>query len=197
MAQIFQRSTNFISKLTILGAAFIVISGGAGAWTYYQSSWNTRKHMTLEQPVPFSHEHHVRVLGIECRYCHTTVDVGAFAGIPPVKTCMTCHSQVWKDSPMLEPVRESYRSKKPIQWVRVHDLPEHVFFNHAIHVNRGITCAQCHGEVARMPLVYQDKSLLMRWCVDCHRGQEVRSTLHMDAKTRQPHPMMDCMVCHR
>jgi hypothetical protein len=110
--------------------------------------------------------------GIDCRYCHTTVETSATAGIPSTKTCMNCHSQIWSDSPYLEPVRESWRTGKPIKWTRVHDLPDFAYFNHSIHVNKGVGCSTCHGNVAEMPAIYQVASLQMEWCLQCHRQPE-------------------------
>ena len=108
-------------------------------------------------------------MGIDCRYCHTTVEVSAFAGVPPTETCMTCHSQIWTEAPILEPVRASFRDNKPIEWNRVHDLPDFVYFNHSIHVNQGIGCQSCHGQVDQMPLMKKAHTLNMEWCLDCHR----------------------------
>jgi hypothetical protein len=125
-----------------------------------------------DQPVPFSHKHHVGGLGLDCRFCHTSVDKAQFAGIPPTKTCMTCHSQVWVDSPMLEPVRASFRGDKPLNWTRVHDLPDFAYFNHSIHVAKGVGCTTCHGPVDQMPLMWREASLNMEWCLDCHRHPE-------------------------
>jgi hypothetical protein len=122
--------------------------------------------------VQFSHQHHVGGLGLDCRYCHTSVEKAAAAGIPPTKTCMNCHSQIWSTSPELEPVRESFRTGKSLEWVRVHDLPEFAYFNHSAHVNKGMGCSTCHGRVDRMPLVWQEKSLQMEWCLECHRAPE-------------------------
>jgi hypothetical protein len=124
------------------------------------------------QPVPFSHEHHVGGLGIDCRYCHTSVETSAFAGIPPAATCMNCHSQIWSTSSMLEPVRASYRTGKPIVWMRIHELPDYVNFNHSIHVSKGVGCVACHGRVDQMPLTWQAEPLTMQWCLDCHREPE-------------------------
>ena len=170
MAQIFHQSTNTISKVSIFGALF----GLAGVlWLMYAvaaSPYVTQAGVARDQPVPFSHQHHVGGLGLDCRYCHTAVETSAVAGVPPTKTCMNCHSQIWGDSPTLEPVRESFRSDKSINWNRVHDLPDFVYFNHSIHVAKGVGCATCHGRVDRMPLMYQENSLMMRWCLDCHRN---------------------------
>jgi len=132
----------------------------------------TRQHEAREQPVQFYHMHHVGGMGIDCRYCHTSVEKSATAGIPPTKTCMNCHSQIFNQSPTLEPVRASWRTNTSIPWVKVHDLPDFVYFNHSAHVNKGVGCTTCHGPVDRMPYVYQEKSLLMEWCLDCHRQPE-------------------------
>jgi hypothetical protein len=124
------------------------------------------------QPVPFSHKHHVGGLGLDCRYCHTSVEVSGFAGIPPTKTCMNCHSQIWTNAPMLEPVRESYRSGKSLVWTRANDLPDFVYFDHSIHINKGVGCDTCHGPVNKMPLMFNYGSLQMEWCLNCHREPE-------------------------
>ena len=172
MAQIFNRSTNFLSKFSIFGSLFIVAGIAGSGWEIYRSPWVTRVNVPREQPVPFSHEHHVGGLGLDCRYCHTSVEKSAFAGIPPVKTCMTCHSQIWTNARLLEPVRESYRNGTPLAWTRVHDLPDFVFFNHSIHLHKGIGCVSCHGRVDRMPITWQVETLQMRWCLSCHRNPE-------------------------
>jgi hypothetical protein len=137
-----------------------------------RSSYVTEANLVRPQPVPFSHKHHVSGLGIDCRYCHTAVEQSAFAGIPSTAICMNCHNQIWTNSPMLEPVRESYRTGQPLRWTRVHNLAEFAYFNHSIHVNKGVGCATCHGRVDQMPLVSQERSLLMEWCLDCHRSPE-------------------------
>jgi len=216
MAQIFHPSTNTISRLTIFGAVFMI---GGALWTAQQlnrSSYLTLAGVARDQPVPFSHAHHVGGIGIDCRYCHTSVEDSAFAGIPPTTTCMSCHSQLYSDSPTLEPVRESFRTGMPIVWTRVHDLPDFVFFNHGIHVSKGVACVTCHGRVDRMALVWQEASLQMEWCVDCHRHPEraiqPRETV-MRPDWRPPpgdeglgerlvgmyrvHTRTDCSTCHR
>ena len=169
MSQIFHRSTNTFSKVSIFGAVFFLgfLLWLFGAWS--RSSWATQAGVAREQPIPFSHAHHVGDVGLDCRYCHTSVETSAFANIPPTKTCMNCHSQIWNTSPTLEPVRDSFRSGKSIAWTRVHDLPDFVYFNHSIHVNKGIGCETCHGRVDKMPLTWQKASLQMEWCLDCHR----------------------------
>jgi hypothetical protein len=132
----------------------------------------TRAGVARQQPIPFSHKHHAGELGIDCRYCHTSVEETAYAGIPPTQTCMNCHRQIWTDSAMLEPVRASFRNNQAIHWVKVHDLPDFVYFDHSIHVRKGIGCASCHGRVDRMNLTWQESSLQMEWCLSCHRHPE-------------------------
>lgn len=172
MPQIFHRSTNTFSRLSIFGAVFILgfLLWLFGAWS--RSSWATQAGVAREQPVPFSHAHHVGEVGIDCRYCHTTVETSYFANIPPTKTCMNCHTQIFNTSPTLEPVRESFRTDRSIAWTRVHDLPDFAYFNHSIHVNKGVGCETCHGRVDKMPLTWQKASLQMEWCLDCHRHPE-------------------------
>ena len=172
MAQIFHRSTNTIARVTIFGAIFFV---AATLWLLsmlVRSSYATRKDVVIQQPVPFSHDHHVSQIGIDCRYCHTAVETSSSAGIPPTATCMNCHSQIWSDSPMLEPVRSSSKNQASLQWNRVHDLADFVYFNHSVHVAKGIGCTSCHGRVDRMPLVSRANSLQMEWCLACHRNPE-------------------------
>ena len=143
MAQIFHPSTNTLSKASIFGAVFII--GGLiwGVTIFNRSSYVTQAGVAREQPVPFSHKHHVGGMGIDCRHCHTSVETSAFAGIPATEVCMSCHSQIWVDSPMLEPVRASFRTGKPLEWSRVHDLPDFVYFDHSIHIKKGVGCATC------------------------------------------------------
>jgi hypothetical protein len=172
MPQIFHPSMNTISRASIFGAAFILAGAGAILWLVFRSSYMTQVGVVRPQPVEFSHEHHVSGLGIDCRYCHTSVETSPFAGIPPTATCMTCHSQIWSDSPKLEVVRASYRSGESIPWTRVHDLPDFAYFDHSIHVAKGVGCVSCHGRVDEMPLMWRAKTLHMEWCVDCHRNPE-------------------------
>jgi hypothetical protein len=172
MPQIFRRSANTLSKVSIVGA--LLVAGGVIGLAILigQSSYVTRAEEYIEQPVQFSHLHHVGDDGIDCRYCHTSVETSAFAGIPPTKTCMNCHSQIWATAPILEPVRSSFRDERPMRWVRVHDLPDFAYFNHSIHVKKGVGCETCHGRVDEMPLMRQVNSLQMQWCLDCHRAPE-------------------------
>jgi hypothetical protein len=172
MAQIFHRSTNELSRITILAAVVLVSGLLWAALELQRSPYVTYAGVAHMQPVPFSHQHHVSGLGIDCRYCHTSVEISGYAGIPPTKTCMNCHAQIWTNAPMLEPVRESFRSGKSLVWTRANDLPDFVYFDHSIHVNKGVGCATCHGPVDRMPLMYNQASLQMEWCLDCHRAPE-------------------------
>jgi hypothetical protein len=166
----FHRSANTIARLSIYGAVFVLAGLAWVAVTVGRSSYVTEAGIARGQPVPFSHKHHVSDDGIDCRYCHTTVETSAFAGMPPTSTCMNCHSQIWSDSPMLEPVRASYRTGEPLHWTRVHNLPGFVYFDHSIHVNKGVGCATCHGRVDQMALTYQVASLQMEWCLECHQN---------------------------
>ena len=218
MGQIFQRRSNTVARASILAFVFLIILCGWGLHAVFWSPFTTQVGVPLEQPVPFSHQHHVGGLGIDCRYCHSSVETSAFAGMPQTETCMTCHSRVWPDAPMLEPVRQSLATQTPLQWNRVHDLPDFVFFNHSIHVNKGIGCSTCHGEVDRMPLTWKENTLYMKWCLDCHRKPErfLRPkdqvfNLHWEAPVDQKTEgrklavarhingtqLTDCSMCHR
>jgi hypothetical protein len=172
MPQIFHRSFNVVAKASLFGAVFALVFLGWVVRTLDRSPYVTNADTVREQPVPFSHKHHVAGLGLDCRYCHTSVEVSAFAGIPPTQTCMNCHSQIWTEAAVLEPVRASWRDDKPIEWTRVNDLPDFAYFNHSIHIHKGIGCATCHGPVDQMPLMYQEHALQMEWCLDCHRQPE-------------------------
>ena len=172
MAQIFQPYMNAVAHASIFGALVGLGMLGVVACLVDRSPYLTRSGVAREQPVPFSHAHHVRDLGLDCRYCHTSVTDSSFAGIPPTKTCMTCHSRIWTDAALLEPVRRSWSDEIPIQWNRVHNLPDFVYFPHDIHVNKGVGCAVCHGPVDQMPLMYQQATLQMSWCINCHDHPE-------------------------
>ena len=219
MPQIFHHSTNVLAKLTIFGAVFIILGALWVVAAINRSSWNTGAFVEREQPVQFSHKHHAGDDGIDCRYCHTSVETSASAGMPSTQTCMNCHSQIWADSPYLEPVRESARTGKPIEWTRVNDLPDYVYFNHSIHVNKGVGCSTCHGNVAQMPLMYQAASLQMEWCLECHRNpqnfvREKKDVFKMDwqpqagqaqagaeivkrNKIQDSFVLTSCSTCHR
>ena len=167
--QIFHRSTNTIAKVSIFGSIFFL---GLFAWVYSEllrSSYVTGQGVVKKQPVPFSHQHHVAGLGIDCRYCHTSVERSAFAGIPPTETCMNCHRQIWTNAELLEPIRASFRDNVPVQWTRINDLPDYVYFNHSVHIAKGMGCVTCHGPVNQMQLTFQHATLQMEWCVSCHR----------------------------
>jgi hypothetical protein len=219
MAQLFHRSTNALSRLTIFGtflAVIVVAWGWAGT---LRSPYVSEQNVVREQPVPFSHQHHVGGLGLDCRYCHTSVEVSSFAGVPPTQICMNCHRQVWSDSPMLEPVRASLRENRPILWTRVHDLPDFVYFDHGIHIHQGVGCETCHGRVDRMPLTWKAESMRMEWCLDCHRNpgnylrpreevftmgwrppvpqSELGRRLVSMYRVDPPSKLLNCSICHR
>jgi hypothetical protein len=170
--QIFHPSTNAVARGSILALVLLL---GAAAWTAVfvdRSPYTTYVGVVHTQPVPFSHQHHVEMLGIDCRYCHTTVEHSPFAGIPPTETCLNCHAQIWADAPMLAPLYESMEQNRPLEWTRVHDLPDYVYFDHSIHVAKGIGCVTCHGRVDKMPLTWKVETMHMDWCLDCHRAPE-------------------------
>jgi hypothetical protein len=219
MAQIFHRAANNVAKISIVVA---ILLGGLAFFVYTQvarSSYLTNRYVEKQQPVQFSHKHHSGDDGIDCRYCHTAVETSYSAGIPPTQTCMNCHSQIWSDSPYLEPVRASYRDNKPIEWERVHDLPEYAYFNHSIHIAKGVGCSTCHGQIDNMPAVYQENSLQMEWCLECHRNPEKyirpkeeiynmnwrdeelspdqRLKLKADYRIRPALMLTSCSTCHR
>lgn len=219
MAQIFHRSTNTVSRVSVFGAVFVI---AFVLWLFdalNRSPYATMQGVARVQPVQFSHQHHVGGLGIDCRYCHTGVERAAFAGIPPTKTCMNCHSQIWTQSAELEPVRESFRSDRSIEWIKVNDLPDFVYFNHSIHVAKGVGCETCHGRVDQMPLVSQHSTLHMSWCLDCHRQPEknlrprdqiftmgyvapgdqieLGTALARDYHLRTKFELTNCSTCHR
>jgi hypothetical protein len=172
MPQIFRRSANTLSKVSLFGVLSLVGGLILLAMVLGRSAYVTRANEFVEQPIQFSHLHHVTDDGIDCRYCHTSVETSPFAGIPPTKTCMNCHSQLFATEPILEPVRASFRDDKPLHWIRVHDLPDFVYFNHSIHVKKGMGCETCHGRVDQMPLMQQVNTLQMEWCLNCHRNPE-------------------------
>jgi hypothetical protein len=169
MPQLFRPAADTIARavlISIVAAPFLV---AGGAYAVMWSPLVTGQSVTLHQPVPFSHKHHVGDDGIDCRYCHTSVETSAFAGMPPTTTCMTCHSQLFSNAEMLAPVRQSLAENKPLHWARVHRLPDYVYFDHSIHVAKGVGCRTCHGQVETMPLMRQEAPLTMGWCLDCHR----------------------------
>jgi hypothetical protein len=170
MAQIFDRSSNALARMSLVLTGLIVIALGVTLDQLQRSPWVTRQGQRPDQPVPFSHKHHVQGLGLQCQYCHTTVEKSSYAGIPPTRTCMNCHAQIWTNAQLLEPVRQSWYTGQSLAWTKVHDLPDFVYFSHEIHVNKGIGCESCHGRVDEMPLMYAQNTLQMEWCLDCHRN---------------------------
>ena len=217
MARAFGPAADLAVKATISAGALGLVCLGLWAWWGPWSDYSTQVDMVQPQPVPFSHKHHVSDLGLDCRYCHTAVEVSSNAGLPPIETCMTCHSQVWTNATMLEPVRQAFATGRPIRWRAVNYLPDYVYFDHSIHVAKGVGCTTCHGPIGDMPLTRKAQTLTMSWCLDCHRDPAPRLRPH-DAVfdphwTRTPdtpsgeallaayhiHPatLTDCSVCHR
>jgi hypothetical protein len=172
MAQLFHRSSNFAARFSLFAGIFLAGLALTAVMGLARSPYFTRQNVVRSQPVQFSHKHHVGDDGIDCRYCHTSVETSATAGVPQTKTCMSCHSVLYNNVGYLEPVRESYRTDTSIQWVKVHRLADYVYFNHSIHISKGVGCNTCHGPVDQMPLMYQYASLQMEWCLDCHRAPE-------------------------
>jgi len=219
MPQIFHRSANTLSKVSIFGILSLVGGLVLLAIVLARSSYVTKQQIFVEQPIQFSHMHHVTDDGIDCRYCHTSVETSSFANIPPTKTCMNCHGQIWVTSPFLEPVRASFRTGTSLRWKRVNNLPDFVFFNHSIHVKKGIGCETCHGRIDQMPLVSQHPTLQMSWCLDCHRAperyirprdevftmgyvpagrqEEIGEKLKAEYHIRPTRELTDCWTCHR
>lgn len=218
MAQIFRPRANLIARVVVFGLIFIIAGFIGLSMALVRSPYVTKAGEAPKQPVPFSHQHHVAGLGIDCRYCHTSVETSAFAGIPPTETCMTCHSQIWTNAEMLRPVRDSLRTGTPLRWTRVHDLPDFVYFQHDIHIQKGIGCVTCHGRVDRMPLMQSTKPLFMSWCLECHRAPErfIRPREQVFDMDWQPpadqlalgrrlvesyqvntQQLSDCSICHR
>jgi hypothetical protein len=216
MAQIFPRSSNALARVTLLG----IVLGPPGAlsvlWLLARSPYVTGAGTPIDQPVPFSHKHHVGDDGIACEYCHTTVQSSAFAGMPSTETCMNCHAQVWSQSDTLAGVRMSAQTGQPLVWERVYDLPDYVYFDHSIHVQKGVACESCRGRVDQMPRIMKASSLQMQWCLDCHRdptanlrprqdvtamgwqppanADEIRRQLALDYHVQSK---TDCSTCHR
>lgn len=167
MAQVFGRHMDFVARLVVLG---VIVVGVGLFWIWRAASASAHPvGSAVEQPIPFSHKHHVGDDGIDCRYCHASVETAATAGMPSVEVCMSCHSQLYTDQPALQPLIEAWQSGKPIRWQRVHDLPDFAYFDHSVHVNNGVGCVSCHGRVDEMPLTWRHASLNMQWCLDCHR----------------------------
>ncbi|MEO8495584.1 MAG: cytochrome c3 family protein [Planctomycetota bacterium] len=172
MSQLFSKAADTILRTALVGAVGLAGVVGSVMFAVARSPYVTDQNVTVEQPVPFSHQHHVGDIGIDCRYCHQTVETSARAGVPSTQVCMNCHRDLWNQSDMLAPVRDSFRDNRPLLWNRVHDLPDYVYFNHSIHIHQGIGCYSCHGDVSEMPLLRRDQPLTMQWCLDCHRNPE-------------------------
>jgi hypothetical protein len=171
MSKLFPKSANRLPLQIIL---YLFVLGGiasAGINYYATNKWANVGYAPV-QPVPYSHALHAGQLGIDCRYCHSNVEKSGFANLPTSQTCMNCHSQVKADSPLLAPIRKSYETGEPVPWVQIHAVPDYVYFNHSVHVTRGISCVECHGRVDQMEVVAQDKSLTMGFCLECHRNPE-------------------------
>lgn len=199
----------FVIVMLVLGVASLVLV----PWLYVRTTYNTSQFVAWDQPVEFDHRHHVRDDGIDCLYCHSAAERSASAGVPPTSLCMGCHNQIWDSSPLLEVVRRSYFSGEPINWKRVHELPDHVYFNHSVHVARGVACEHCHGDVGQMARVVQVQPLTMGWCIDCHRGSwrvlepysvpdsSWSASLDMLSDKPADHlaitPLITCSACHR
>lgn len=219
MAQLYHPSVNTIARTLPFLVVGLIAVGAWADWRWFNSSWDTGQGRYVDQPVQFSHEHHVRGLGLDCRYCHTGVETSNFAGLPPTKTCMTCHSEIWRDAPILQPVRDSWRTNTPLRWNRVNNLPGYVFFNHSAHIQHGVGCSSCHGNVELMPLTMQAAPLQMAWCLNCHRDaamylrprDQIFNTAYQfppnqrevgQALVKQYHVMSSqmlqtCSLCHR
>ena len=218
MAQIFHPRANTIARLVLLAVPTLPVVAMLIGYQVMRSPYVTRQDVTRDQPVPFSHEHHVGGLGIDCRYCHTSVQQSRFAGLPATHICMSCHSQLWTQAPMLAPVRESLANNQPIHWQRVNTLPGYVYFDHSVHVTNGVGCTTCHGPVATMPLMRQAAPLTMGWCLGCHRDpapnlrprdaifdpywtppahQNVQGKRLLDEYHIRTDHLTDCSVCHR
>ena len=216
MGAIFTPASNNVARITAGGLVCAVVLGVAALLGYPFTPWSTGQAEQPLQPIQFDHRHHVRDDGIDCRYCHAEVEVSAYAGVPATEVCMGCHAQIWTASPDLELVRQSWFEREPIRWVRVNDVPDFVFFNHAIHVNKGVGCETCHGRVDRMAVVEQYAPLTMSWCLDCHRepAKHLRPLDQITTMGWKPkgdraalaaklmleldvHPTTNCTTCHR
>ncbi len=219
MAQIFPQRANVHARVSIIGAIVLICGAGWATSAIFWSPYTTYVDVPQDQPVPFSHKHHVVDDGIDCRYCHTGVEKSSFAGVPPTETCMTCHSQLWTQAAPLEPVRQSLATNTPLKWTRVNDLPDFAYFNHSIHIAKGVGCSTCHGRVDRMPITWRAQTLYMKWCIECHRqpekflrprseiynmawqpgpdqlaqGRQLVAQYHVDVSGR----LTNCSTCHR
>ncbi|HJK94672.1 MAG TPA: cytochrome c3 family protein [Polyangiaceae bacterium LLY-WYZ-15_(1-7)] len=211
--QIFPRQLNLLPL--VLGAAAFV---GGGVLTFVVWYYFSPKHLQVgyapEQPVPYSHRLHAGELGMDCRYCHSNVEYGAYASVPPTQTCMGCHSIVWPESGKLAPIRESWETGESVEWVKAHVIPDHAYFNHSVHVSAGVGCVSCHGRIDQMEVVRVDQPIAMQWCLECHRdpGPNLRPPSEvtnmewepddewlaaMDEHVAAVNPPEHCSGCHR
>ncbi len=219
MPQIFSRTADTWFRAIIWGALIFSLVSFLAALAYARSQSHTEVARTPRQPVPFSHKHHAGELGIDCRYCHSTVETSANAGFPATNVCMTCHSQLWRNAAMLAPVRESLADNRALDWHRVAHVPDYVYFRHDIHIAKGIGCVECHGRIDRMPLTYRAKAFKMKFCLECHRDPAPHlrprdAVFDMDWKPppdhavlgrklmklyriHSPRELTSCGVCHR
>jgi len=217
MAAVFEPGANLTATLSLWFVAAVLLAGLGAWWLWPGSDYVRHLGWTVSQPVPFSHEHHVAGLGLDCRFCHASVELSSNAGLPTTYTCMTCHSQIWTNAKLLAPLRQSLSAQRPIVWSRINDLPDYVYFNHSIHIAKGVGCASCHGEVDKMPLTHKAKTLTMQFCLDCHRDpapnlrpknriydtqwsrtpdtaspQQLMAQYHVGGRN-----LTDCSICHR
>ena len=218
MVQIFSPVADTWLRLFLIGGLSLAGGSIVAAVGFARSAYMTETDLRPHQPVPFSHRHHAGELGIDCRYCHSNVEAGPQAGLPPTETCMTCHSQIWTNASMLEPVRKSLADNTPIRWTRVAKLPDYVFFRHDIHIAKGVGCESCHGRIDRMALTYRAKPFTMQFCIDCHRDPapslrdpSLVTKMDLDVKSnavslgtgvaslngRTVKPPVHCSGCHR
>ena len=172
MAQIFHPSTNVLANVSLVAVVVLPLGLLVGGSAISRSPWNTHVGMAKDQPAPFSHQHHAVELGIDCRYCHNSVEKSPYSNVPSTATCYTCHSQIWTNSPLLEPVRNSVATGQPLRWNQLHTVPDFVYFNHAVHINRGLNCNVCHGPIQKEMMTYKGKPFFMAWCLNCHRNPE-------------------------
>jgi hypothetical protein len=218
MPQIFRPYADTVARSVLVAIIVVPFLAIAIGYWFIASNYITGQTITLDQPVPFSHQHHVGGLGLDCRYCHSGVERSPVAGIPPTHTCMTCHSQLYTNAQMLAPVRTSLAEQRPIHWNKVNKLPDYVYFDHSIHIAKGVGCTTCHGPVDYMPLMRQAAPLTMGWCLECHRDpapnlRQLAEVVDPDwtapvDQMAQGHALLvkyhidtehltDCSVCHR
>lgn len=222
MAQVFPRQANFLARLSVLGILLLIGLLAWALWFFNLSNWSRRvgpQFGAIPQPVEYSHAFHVGGLKMDCRYCHNRVEVSGYANVPTTETCMSCHSVIRTDSAKLQPVRDSWANNTPIQWVKVHDLPDFVYFNHSSHIAKGVGCTTCHGQVGAMPVVYKEQALFMSWCLECHRAPEkyvrpqdqvynpdyvipanqadIGPQLVQEYGIRGANQLTNCAICHR